>query len=248
MVSPRLTPLSCFRLRELPSTEEERVHRDLKSRVERGKLRAKGQMEALQGVLEEWTSPSHSTPGQSATTAAQTPRTPPTTKLNTSKSSPASVGGGQARRRSQMQLLSASGRKSRTSRSQTNDTPTAIGSNAGMWTPGATPIAASTEGSPLGPIGGVLNSYASPAMFGMSAMMSSPAASLLSASATGKASRLFTAAAHGPPTSTTADAADADPVGMLREDMRTALVAVQDELEEQRSTTSRLSKDVKRLQ
>lgn len=251
-VSLALT-LLCLRLRTLPSTEEERLYHDLKDRVERGKLRAKGQIEALQGVLEDSTAPSpavsQSTPGQSTPTAVQTPRTPPTTKINAnSTSNRVSVGGGQARRRSQMQLRSASGRESRTSRSQTNQTATGVVSNAGMWTPDATPIAASTAGSPLGPIGGVLNSYASPAVFGMSSIMSSPAASLMSASAAGKASRLFTAAVHGPPSGAVTDAAGADLDGVLREDLRAALGAVEVELQEQRYTMRRLNKDVRRLQ
>lgn len=82
----------------------------------------------------------------------------------------------------------------------------------------------------------------------MSSMMSSPAASLLSASASGKASRLFAAAVHGTPAGTFADAADSDPVAMLREEMRAALAVVEDELKEQRSLTRRLNKEVKRLQ
>ena len=217
-------------------------------------LRTKGQFEALQHVLEDSTSSSQSTPGQ-PTAGTQNPRTPPTFKIDaTGTSSGASVGGakvggGQARRRSHMQPLSASGRKPRTSRSQVSGTPTGIGSTDGMWTPGATPIGTTGECSPLGSLGGVLDSYASPSMFGtMSSMMSSPAASLLSASASGKASRLFAAAVHGTPTGTFADAADSDPVAMLREEMRAALAVVEDELKEQRSLTRRLNKEVKRLQ
>lgn len=117
-----------------------------------------------------------------------------------------------------------------------------------MWTPGATPIGTTGEYSPLGSLGGVLGSYASPSVFGMTSMMSSPAASLFSASASGKASRLFAAAVHGTPTGTFADPADSDPVEMLREEMHAALAKLEDELKEQRSVTSRLNKEVKRLQ
>lgn len=82
-------------------------------------------------------------------------------------------------------------------------------------------------------------------------MMASPAASLLSASAAGKASRVFASSVHGYPAAGTSGP---DPVGgdqageELRDDIHRSLAAVWDALRDQRSMTSRLIKEVKRLQ
>lgn len=237
-----------LRLRELP---DERQHRDLKDKLERGIRRTEDQIKELSKlVLGNATHVSQSTPDRS-TTAAQTPRTPSTTKME-ARGTPVRAGvggfgggGGQGRRRSQMQLLSASGRKSRTFRSRTNETPTENGSRVGLWTPDVSLIGADVKGSPLGPLGDNLNSYPSPAMPSMSVEMSS----LLNATASGKASRLFAASAHGPLTGTLADAEDPDPVeDELRKEMRSSLAAVQADLEEQKILTRRLTTEVRRLQ
>jgi hypothetical protein len=202
------------RLRELPSEEEDRRHRDLSRRVDRGVLRARGQIEALQKSL------GVDLPSQSTPERPQTPRTPWTT---TTDGGNTPNRGGSTRRRTQMRLLSASGRKAR---------------SMGMATPDASPIGNGFKRD--GPLGGrVVNS--SPAF-----VTSSPARSLMSASETGKASRVFAASACGPsqPAANNVEAI----TEAMREETRAALSSVQEELEEQRAATRRLGLEAHRLQ
>lgn len=208
-------------------------------------MRAGGQVDTLQEALgakpkpgaaaSAAAPPTQSTPGRPY---AQTPlRTPWTTA--TPGGTPGASGG---RRAGRMQLLSASGRKTRDGQSSTGGTP--------MRTPDASPIGGkaawrtAVAPSPLAALNSSARDFAGPGP------RSSPAIKGSSAAHYGKASQVFAASPFGPGVSPATSAGGAgDAVSeQLRNETRAVLASVQKLLEEQRAACKAIGYEARRLQ
>lgn len=204
-------------------------------------MRASGQVDTLQDALganpkpdaSDAAPPTQSTPGRPN---VQTPlRTPWTTA--TPGGTPGASGG---RRAGRMQLLSASGRKTRDGQSGAGVTP--------MRTPDASPIGGkaawrpAVSPSPLAALNSSARDFVGPGP------RSSPAIKGSSAAHYGKASQVFAASPFAPGMSPAASPAGDAVSDQLRNETRAVLAGVQALLEEQRAACKAIGHEARRLQ